>query len=93
VSSEGSELGKAMLEFHEAMDRHRRFVRETSRCRTCAYFVAKVAQRGSSMEEPEPDPVQGILGRCLRRAPQEFGHPITYETAWCGEYERGEALP
>lgn len=57
------------------------------RCRTCMYFVRKIA----AASEPQPGAgVSGILGRCRRHAPTMSGFPAVFEHDWCGDHKIDE---
>ena len=56
---------------------------ERMRCRTCMWFVQKLA--------PNPiDPATGMLGRCRRNCPTMQGFPAVFEMDWCGNHKLDE---
>lgn len=53
------------------------------RCRTCVFFVVKVA-------EPSTVAHESAFGRCRRRAPTLNGFPAVFDHDWCGDHRLDE---
>ena len=51
---------------------------EGMRCKTCMWYVKKVAVNDTE------------IGRCRRRAPTMNGYPVVYNTDWCGDHKLDE---
>lgn len=52
---------------------------KTFTCKECMWFVPK--------ELPPPEPTSSTTGRCRRHAPTMEGHPVVYDSDWCGDHK------
>jgi hypothetical protein len=56
---------------------------DNMKCKTCMWFVPKVAQ-----EPPSPEVYD--LGRCRRHCPTMGGFPVVFVNDWCGDHRLDE---
>jgi hypothetical protein len=78
---------------------------EGMRCKTCMYFVPKVAQRerfpagdyiinhGTKEALPLHEQIRPTIyhmGRCRRHAPTLSGWPVVFVNDWCGDHKIDE---
>ena len=70
---------------------------EGMRCKTCMFFVPKVAVPKVAFKEPNnPSPEYVVqegfyhLGRCRRHAPTMNGCPVVFVNDWCGDHKLDE---
>lgn len=59
------------------------------RCKTCIYFVPKVAKVDPRGDGPFEKPTFD-LGRCRRHAPTMSGFPVVFVNDWCGDHKLDE---
>lgn len=62
---------------HEDSWKHRS---DNMRCKTCMWFVPKVARDNEAYD----------LGRCRRHAPALGGWPAVFVNDWCGDHKIDE---
>ncbi len=53
---------------------------DNMRCKTCMWFVPKVAES-----------ISYDLGRCRRHAPTMNGYPVVFVNDWCGDHKLDES--
>jgi hypothetical protein len=53
---------------------------DNMRCKTCMWFVPKVAAERDAYD----------LGRCRRHAPDIGGYPVVMVNDWCGDHRLDE---
>jgi len=56
---------------------------DNMKCKTCMWFVPKVAQK-------PPSPEVYDLGRCRRHCPTMGGFPVVFVNDWCGDHRLDE---
>lgn len=54
------------------------------KCKTCMWFVPKVAAPHTSLTEVYD------LGRCRRHCPTINGYPVVFVNDWCGDHKLDE---
>lgn len=62
---------------------------EGMRCKTCMFFVPKVANGVVVVGEELTNPIYH-LGRCRRHAPTMSGWPVVFVNDWCGDHKIDE---
>ena len=56
-------------------------------CRTCMWFVAKIAGDPVGLTNTT---LSSTIGRCRRHAPSMTGWPVMFNTDWCGDHKLDE---
>lgn len=59
------------------------------KCKTCMWFVVKIANIRVTGRESETEVVNGV-GRCRRHAPTMNGYPVVFINDWCGDHKLDE---
>ena len=60
------------------------------KCKTCMWFVPKVAETHPLHDNKHSDTNTYDLGRCRRHAPSMGGYPVVMVNDWCGDHKLDE---
>jgi len=67
---------------------------EGMKCRTCMWYVPKIAVRIAGTNETvdlsETVRPGSKVGRCRRYAPTMNGYPVCFDEDWCGDHKLDE---
>lgn len=59
-------------------------------CKTCAWFVPKVAETHPLHGDKDNTSGTYDLGRCRRHCPSLGGFPVVFVNDWCGDHRLDE---
>lgn len=63
---------------------------DNMKCKTCMWFVPKVAATHPLHDNKHNDTNTYDLGRCRRHAPSMGGYPVVMVNDWCGDHRLDE---
>lgn len=63
---------------------------DNMKCKTCMWFVPKVASTHPLHDNKHNDTNAYDLGRCRRHAPSMGGYPVVMVNDWCGDHRLDE---
>jgi len=63
---------------------------DNMKCKTCIWFVPKVAATSPLHDDKENTSGTYDLGRCRRHCPTMGGFPVVFVNDWCGDHRIDE---